>query len=90
MSEIKVYLKENLDLDVKSNYQVFPVEARGVDFVGYVTRKDSVGIRKRLKQNFARKIKRGIVRQSLMSHIGFFKHCDSRNLIKKLLKGEVV
>lgn len=33
--QIKKYLLENLDLEVKSNYQVFPVDARGIDFVGY-------------------------------------------------------
>ena len=33
--KIKIYLKEELDLDIKSNYQVFPTNVRGVDFVGY-------------------------------------------------------
>jgi len=35
LKNIKSYLKENLDLEIKSNYQIFPVDARGIDFVGY-------------------------------------------------------
>lgn len=31
----KQYLEENLLLTIKSNYQIFPVNSRGVDFVGY-------------------------------------------------------
>lgn len=31
----KKYLEENLLLTIKSNYQIFPVNSRGVDFVGY-------------------------------------------------------
>ena len=33
--KIKIYLKEELALDIKSNYQIFPTNVRGVDFVGY-------------------------------------------------------
>lgn len=29
------YLKEELKLDMKSNYQVFPIRSRGLDFLGY-------------------------------------------------------
>ena len=31
---IKIYLKEVLDLEIKSNYSIYPV-SRGIDFVGY-------------------------------------------------------
>jgi RNA-directed DNA polymerase len=34
--DIKEYLTVNLKLTVKSNYQIFPVKSRGIDFVGYV------------------------------------------------------
>lgn len=33
--KIKEYLKDNLDLKIKWNYQVFPVDKRGIDFVWY-------------------------------------------------------
>jgi hypothetical protein len=32
---IKIYLKYELNLKVKDNYQIYPVAARGIDFVGY-------------------------------------------------------
>lgn len=35
MGEIRAYLGD-LKLEVKGNWQVFPVAARGIDFVGYV------------------------------------------------------
>lgn len=31
---IKLYLKQVLNLELKPNYQIFPVESRGIDFVG--------------------------------------------------------
>lgn len=33
---IKMYLKEVLDLRLKPNYQIFPVDDRGTDFVGSI------------------------------------------------------
>ena len=33
--KIKEYLENELKLEIKSNYQIFPVDARGIDFVGY-------------------------------------------------------
>ena len=33
--EIEVYLQEVLDLSINSNWQIFPVDSRGVDFAGY-------------------------------------------------------
>lgn len=33
--QIQEYLKNELDLEVKKNYQIFPTNIRGVDFVGY-------------------------------------------------------
>ena len=33
---IKLYFHQELSLEVKPNYQIFPVESRGIDFAGYV------------------------------------------------------
>ncbi len=54
LSDIRVYLKQELALDVKDNYQVFPVEARGIDFVGYVFYHHKVMLRKSIKKSMAR------------------------------------
>lgn len=53
---IQKYLKNNLKLELKSNYQVFPVESRGVDFVGYISFHDYTLLRKKTKQNFKKSL----------------------------------
>jgi len=50
LSEIRNYLDEKLKLAVKDNYQVFPVDARGIDFVGYVFYHTHTRLRKSIKQ----------------------------------------
>ena len=82
--QIRSYLETNLKLQVKENYQVFPVDARGIDFVGYVFRHTHILLRKRIKQSFARMLKRNKNPQSIASYKGWAKHCNSKNLIKKL------
>lgn len=56
--QLQKHLKEELDLDMKNNYAVFPVRSRGVDFVGYVVRPNSVKLRKSTKINLVRKMKK--------------------------------
>ncbi|MEJ7610640.1 MAG: reverse transcriptase/maturase family protein [Ferruginibacter sp.] len=85
LGEIKTYLSDNLLLTVKGDYQVFPVDARGIDFVGYVFYHTHTRLRKSTKKNFARKVSKGISPESKASYIGWTKHCNSKHLIKKLL-----
>ena len=86
--EIAEYLQRNLELQVKGNHQVFPVEARSLDFVGYKFYHTHTLLRKSIKQNFARKIIKGQNLASFASYWGWAKHCDSKNLIKKLIHHE--
>ena len=83
--EIKTYLKDNLNLQVKGNYQVFPVKSRGIDFVGYVFRHTHIRMRKSIKQNFARKLIKGASPETIASYMGWAKHANTKNLIKKLI-----
>lgn len=83
--EIKNYLSKELKLRVKENYQIFPVAARGIDFVGYVFYHTHIRLRKSIKQSFARSIAKGNNVQSVASYTGWAKHCNSKNLIKKLI-----
>ena len=83
--EISTYLHDNLKLEVKDNYQVFPVEARGIDFVGYVFYHTHIRLRKTIKKRFALMISRGGAPASIASYNGWAKHCDSKHLLKKLL-----
>ena len=81
---IRSYLNDNLKLTVKGNYQIFPVESRGIDFVGYVFFHTHTLLRKSIKKSFARSIAKGGNRQSIASYKGWASHCNSRNLLKKL------
>ena len=54
---IKLYLKHVLELGVKGNYQIFPVESRGIDFVGYVFRHDYIRVRKGIKNSCRKRIR---------------------------------
>lgn len=88
LAGVKRYMEQRLKLQVKSNHQIFPVSARGIDFVGYVHYHTHKLMRKSIKQNFARKTAKGINKLSLASYLGWAKHCNSRHLLKKLLPNE--
>ena len=83
--EIKVYLSNNLALQVKENYQVFPIASRAIDFVGYCFYHTHTRLRKSIKQSFARMVAKRKNTASIASYYGWAKHCDSKNLLKKLL-----
>lgn len=96
--EIRSYLSANLKLEIKDNWQIFPVKSRGIDFVGYVFYHDHVKMRKSIKKNFCRKAselqKKGVkgkeLRSALSSWLGWAKHCNSKNLINKIMRNEKV
>lgn len=96
--QIASYLDNHLKLHLKDNYQVFPVAARGIDFVGYVFFHTHILMRKHIKKNLCRRAaklnKRNITAKEynmgICSWIGWAKHCNSRNLIKTVIKNEEV
>jgi len=90
LSDIRQYLSDNLKLELKENYQVFPVEKRGIDFVGYIFYHTHILLRKRIKQNFARKLKINPNTESTASYLGWLKHCNAKHLTKKLLSNAQV
>ena len=46
----KIYDQKNIELaDVMNNYQIYPVESRGIDFVGYVCYHNHTLLRKSIK-----------------------------------------
>jgi len=83
-ADIRHYLSANLKLSVKDNYQVFPVAARGVDFLGYKFYHTHTRLRKSIKRQFARRLAKGASGQTVAAYWGWVKHCNSRNLMKKL------
>jgi RNA-directed DNA polymerase len=82
---IKIYMTNNLKLTLKENYQIFPVDSRGIDFVGYVFYHTHTRLRKSIKQNFARMLANNKNPKSIASYNGWASHCNSKNLLKKLL-----
>lgn len=78
---------EQIDLKVKANERVFPVD-EGIDFLGYVIYPDHVLLRKRIKQKFARKMhevkSRKRRRELVASFYGMAKHADCNMLFNKL------
>ena len=85
LQQIKEYLDTELKLELKGNYQVFPVHVRGIDFVGYRFYHTHVLLRKSIKKRFARAVaKKGTSVQTHAAYWGWTKHCNSKNLLKKL------
>ena len=84
LADIREYLANVLKLEVKGNYQVFPVATRGIDFLGYVFRHRYARMRKRIKKNMARAISRRKSRSTIAAYMGWASHCNSRNLIRTL------
>lgn len=89
---IKIYLHNVLNIDVKGNYQIFDIEERGIDFIGYVFRHNYILLRKSIKKNLMRlvykyasnKISKIDFDIKFRSYFGWCKYCNSKNLLKKI------
>jgi len=86
LSDIRLYMAENLKLVIKQNYQVFPVESRSIDFVGYRFYHTHILMRKSIKKRFARAVakRKGKINIIHSAYYGWAIHCNSINLLKKL------
>lgn len=95
LHEMRAYLRDRLKLKIKRNYQVFPVDSRGIDFLGYRFFHTHTLLRKSIKRKFCRRVamlrKKKYVKykhfkQQICSWWGWCKHCDSVNLVNNILK----
>ena len=88
LEKMRTVIEGRLHLTVKSNYQVFPVEARGIDFLGYVIRHDYVLVRKHIKVRVARRLHKIKSKKRkyivIASFWGWIKHCNGTHLFFKL------
>lgn len=92
------YLKNNLDLTIKPNWQVFPSNIRGVDFVGYRFFFDYKLLRKKTCKKMKKKMLQIKEKQdagqllnyrewcSGNSYIGWLIWCDSWRLFEKYIE----
>ena len=90
LKEITAYLQK-LKLSIKNNYQIFPLDSRGLSFVGYVFFHTHTKIRKRIKVNMCRtssKLKRRSFdeyRSHMCSFIGWLKYCNGLHLLYRVI-----
>jgi RNA-directed DNA polymerase len=82
LKAIKTYLRDNLELEVKLNYQVFPVDSRGLDFLGYRFFHGYTLVRKRIVKAMKKKLNHP---KSMASYWGWLKHADAFRLTKKYI-----
>lgn len=79
---------ECIGQNVKSNESVFP-SSNGLDFLGYVIYPDYTLMRKRVKKNFARRLKKVKSRKRRVEIVGSLwgmaKHANCWHLLEKLL-----
>lgn len=92
---IAEYLQKRLRLQMKGNWQVFPLKVRPLDYVGYRFYRDHTTMRRKNFLRFTRqcrKVRKKIDRHrriayrtaaGLLSRIGQLKHCDSVAARKK-------
>lgn len=84
---IQNYLYYNLGLEL-SNYQVFPIYKRGIDFVGYKSYHRYTKLRKGIKKRFIKMIKYNNNTKSKAAYNGWLVYCNSINLRQKYIKNE--
>lgn len=87
--DIQKYI-EKLKLSIKPNYQIFPLDNRGLSFVGYVFYHTHTRLRKSIKINLAKsstKHKNNIeeYKRFISPYLGWLKYCDSYQLSNKIL-----
>lgn len=95
---IDEYLKDNLQLELKGNWQIFPVGARGVDFVGYrhyhnkkILRKRTYKAMKKSLVKLYKKCCKGVMMNlrewsMINSYLGWIKWCSNKILIRRYFK----
>lgn len=95
--QVAQYLKERLNLTIKSNYQVFPVEKRGIDFVGFRFFHNKTLLRKSTYKKMKKKMRKILKKQmnkqlinysefcSINSYAGWLDLCDGFRLKQKYI-----
>ncbi|MCM1223964.1 MAG: reverse transcriptase domain-containing protein [Lachnospiraceae bacterium] len=87
--QVKQYKRELLKLEIKGNWQIFPVDARSIDFVGYKSNHYNTLARKSILYRFWRKLSKVKSQYSpfnvkelwqvLSAHNGWLQHCTPKH-----------
>ena len=86
LQKIKECMTSYLELEVKHDWQIYPVDDRGVDFLGYVFKHSHMKLRKDMKKKFYRKtryVNPNKKFRSLASYWGWCKYGNCFNLWKR-------
>lgn len=88
--DVERYLREKLRLEIKRTWQVFPVDVRGVDIVGYKFFRTHTMLRRSIADGFRRKVRKILrswqgmssskIVNGLMSYNGWMAHADCAGL----------
>ena len=97
--DISSYLEIKLNLKLKDNWQIFLVEKRGIDFLGYRFFHNYTLLRKSIANRFKRRIKQIKkkhkhltpinILSGIMSYLGWMKYADCYRLQKKYVDNQV-
>jgi hypothetical protein len=93
LSSVRTFVNDKLKLEIKSNYQIFPVSSRQIDFVGYRMNHHTVMLRKRILMRFYKRThakrkalkKQGKLlelKHDLPSYYGWIKHLPTEHSLK--------
>lgn len=86
--KIQDYLRNELDLELKKNWQVFPVEDRGIDYCGFVFKHNHILIRSSIKRRIMGTVNRYMNHtisqetfdMKMTAYYGWMKRTNSKNL----------
>jgi len=95
--EIEKYLAENLNLTLKENWQIFPTNVRGIDFLGFRFFSKYTMLRGSIKKAYMKIIKsihtKGVKIEkinSIMAYYGWIKASDSYNLLRNSVSKSII
>lgn len=97
LCHIKSYLGDQCHLQLKDNWQIFPVNVRGIDFLGYRFFHNYTLLRKRTSKRILRRARRIVRKQhasladvrSIMSYYGWMLPANTHNLQAKVFNPAV-
>lgn len=97
--DISNYLEIELNLKLKGDWQIFPVDKRGIDFLGYRFFHDYILLRKSIATRFKRRmkqIKKGYknltpinILSGIMSYCGWVKYANCYRLQRKYIDNRI-
>jgi uncharacterized FlaG/YvyC family protein len=89
LEQIREYLTTNLQLTIKGNWQIFPVDSRSIDFVGYKSNHYNILARKSILYNYYKKLRKiqekyetldeYTLKIELAAHWGWLQHCSKEH-----------